>query len=225
MSYCDRNWEGWTYTANQKANCPDVIDVSLILLAGGRRETSTFLKSRSPLSILPKSTLLATAIIHCILGRCSDFLHFLPKVLLLKGTLGWRLLGARSQWCLQRAVFWCFLSSTVESASCGTPGERRESLKSIGKTGMAQLCKDRNYSVLHVAVSRENGCLVKKRKRRGEWDAMGDECLQQNPSPIQRLGVVRLIEGAAEKQCRKKCRGSLEGCPVQCSNRWFHVCM
>lgn len=47
---------------------------------------------------------------------------------------------------------------------------------------------------------------------------MGDEGFQQSLSPIQRLGLVRLIEGAVEKNCEKKSKGTTEGCPVQCSH-------
>lgn len=52
----------------------------------------------------------------------------------------------------------------MESASCGAPGERRDRPKAIGKKTMAQLCKDRDYVVLHGAVPRENGFLLKKRR-------------------------------------------------------------
>lgn len=72
----------------------------------------------------------------------------------------------------------------------------------------------RDYAVLHIAVTRENGFLLKKRERLGERDAVGDECFQQDFSPVQRLGVVRLMEGAVEK----KRKGTIEGCPVQCSH-------
>lgn len=57
------------------------------------------------------------------------------------------------------SVFCCFLSSTVESTSCEARSESRNRLKAIGKRGMAQLCKDRDYMVLHTAVARENGFL------------------------------------------------------------------
>lgn len=87
-------------TRRVQPSFPAVTDVSLILLTGGRRETNVFFKWACPFSILPKGTLLATAAIHCILSRCSDFLHFLLKVLLLKGAFGWRLLQAKSQQCL-----------------------------------------------------------------------------------------------------------------------------
>ena len=70
---------------------------------------------------------------------------------------------AKSQQCLQRAVFCFFLSSTLESASCGAPGESSDRLKAIGRSGMAQFCKDRDYAVLHTAVTTENGLLLKKR--------------------------------------------------------------
>lgn len=40
----------------------------------------------------------------------------------------------------------------------------RDRLKAIGKRGMAQLCKDRDYAVLHTAVTRKNGLLLEKRK-------------------------------------------------------------
>lgn len=47
---------------------------------------------------------------------------------------------------------------------------------------------------------------------------MGDEGFQQSLSPIQRLGVDRLIEGAVEKNCEKKSKCTIEGCPVQRSH-------
>lgn len=81
---------------------------------------------------------------------------------------------SKSHQCLQRALFYCFLSSTVESASYGAFGESRNTLKAAGKRNMAQLCcKDRDFAVLHAAINRENGFLLKKRKRLGELDAVG----------------------------------------------------
>lgn len=53
---------------------------------------------------------------------------------------------------------------------------------------------------------------------------MGDEGFQQSLSPIQRLGVVRLIEAAVEKNYEKKSKCTIEGCPVQCSHSWFQIC-
>lgn len=81
---------------------------------------------------------------------------------------------AKSHQCLQRVLFCCFLSTTVESASCGASGESRNRLKATGKRNMAQpCCKDRDFAVLHAAINRENGFLLKKIKGLGELDAVG----------------------------------------------------
>lgn len=107
---------------------------------------------------------------------------------------------------LQRA-FCCFLSSTVHLVTA------------IRKRGLAHLCKGRDYAVVHTAVTRENEFLLKDRERLGEWDAVGDEVFQQNLSPVQRLGGVRLIEGAV-----KNCEKQEYGYSVQCSHWWFQIC-
>lgn len=94
----------------------------------------------------------------------------------------------------------------------------------IRKRGLAHLCKVMDYAVVHTAVTGENGFLLKKRERLGEWDDVGDEGFQQSLSSIQRLGVVRLIEAAVEKICEKKSKCTIESCPMQGSHWWFQIC-
>lgn len=155
--------------------------------------------------------IITTAAIHCILSRYPDSLSFLSKFCFWKVLLDKDYNRQNCNSFLQRA-FCCFLSSMVHLVTA------------IRKRDLAHLCKGRDYAVVNRTVSGENGFLLKKRERLGEWDPVGDEGFQQSLSPIQRLGVARLAEGAVEKNYEKKSKGTIEGCPVQCSHWWFQIC-